>query len=72
MKIAEFKRYKYISDKREMYAVWLQLKDGTQELFHGVVTEYRARGWERCTTNIIIDSMKIALTMAGYEVIGSA
>ena len=55
-----------------MFAVWLQLKDGPIELYHGTVTEYRARGWERCVTQLIIDSMKVALTMAGYEVIGSA
>lgn len=61
-----------MSDKREMFAIWLRLKDGTRELFHGVVTEYRAQGWERCTTNLIIDSMTIALSRAGYEVIGSA
>ncbi len=72
MKTAEFKRYKYILGQREMFAVWLQLKDGPIELYHGTVTEYRARGWERCVTQLIIDSMKVALTMAGYEVIGSA
>lgn len=70
MKIAEFKRYKYMDNKREMFAVWLRIKDESIELFHGSIVEYRAYGWERCATQLVIDSMKVALTMAGYDVIG--
>ena len=72
MKIAEFKRYKYMDDKRAMYSVWLRLHDGGMEIFHGPITEYRTQGCERHITQLIIDSMKIALTLSKYEVIGDA
>jgi len=72
MKIAKFKRYKYIDNKREMYSIWLQMHDGETEQFHGFIINYRVRGWERHTINLILDSMKVVLTLAGYEVIGDA
>jgi len=72
MKIAKFTRHKYQDNKREMYAIWLQLQDETREYFYGPVTSYRAYGWERHAVNTIIDAMKLALAAAGFDVINNA
>lgn len=72
MKTAEFKRYKYIDDKRTMYSVWLRLHDGEMEIFHGSIAEYRVHGWDRHIAQLIIDVTKLTLVLAKYEIIGDA
>ena len=72
IKYAAFSRHKYIDGQREMYSIWLRVHDGEIERFHGPVTEYRVYGWDRHTAQLIIDSMKLSLTIAGFEVIGDA
>ena len=68
MKLAEFSQHEYISGKRHMCSIWLKVRDGSKELFYGPVTKYRIWGWERCVVQLMMSSMKVALTLAGYEV----
>lgn len=65
-------RYAYTDGRRQMFAIWLRLQQAQVELFHGPVGHYRAIGWERHLTQLMIDSMRLALTLAGWEVSGNA
>jgi hypothetical protein len=69
MKIAQFRRIQQEnSEEYPQYTIWLRLLEDGQELFNGSVGEYGTGGIENHLLCLTLDSMKIVLTAAGYEV----